>query len=167
MLIERQMAVWLLMKIEDRGRVSDILFFIFGKRYSEDDLNQIRLPEKPPTSYPHMFWGYASMKSRDLSGDEIQDGAYNVPSGDILPVTDGHEQMTAIGVVPQFREEEFGLIVAGYLSAPPKYNGLSIAYITKEFIQKRPSGRILKNIDIWNIGIVATPMNAVCRLQYI
>lgn len=163
-MFEHRFALQLLMSGMDVRDVCLRMSFVFGREYSEVMISQLRPPENKP--FKHVFWGYGSMYSRDLSGDEISPGAYLFPRS-VVPMKVGHKGRGSIGQVMHSREDRFGLIVSGCLGASPLHRGLSIGYRTKKYNKRPDGGRLLKSISVFHIAFVPTPMNPSCLAHFI
>ena len=129
--------------------------------------------------------GYASRFSEaDLSGDIVQRGAFSaslLSRTDPFPMLFGHQTQTPIGIWDRVFEDDVGLFVAGRildgasqarrLVETRAVSGLSIGYRTRRFLGRsngRPStGRILTDIDLWEVSVVAFPMLRSARITHI
>lgn len=129
--------------------------------------------------------GYASrFDEADLSGDIVRRGAFSaslLSCVDPFPMLFGHKTNTPIGVWDRVIEDGQGLFVAGRIldEAGPAcrlvescaVSGLSIGYRTKRSTLRfsgRPSGgRILTEIDLWEVSVVAFPMLRSARITHI
>jgi HK97 family phage prohead protease len=128
--------------------------------------------------------GYASrFGQRDLSSDQVQKGAFSasvlaLPDGR-LPMLFGHETSEPIGVWDRVMEDATGLFVSGRLFAGRTKNrrvarlikegavsGLSIGYRVRRQI-KTQQGRLLTELDLWEVSVVAFPMLREARLTQI
>ena len=89
----------------------------------------------------------------------------------------GHQTDTPIGIWDRIVEDDIGLFVVGRIlegAAPTRrlvesgaVSGLSIGYRTRR-AQPRPSGgRILTDIDLWEVSVVAFPMLRSARVTHI
>ena len=125
--------------------------------------------------------GYASrFDEPDLSGDIVRRGAF---SGSLLSRTDpfpmlfGHQTDTPIGVWDRVVEDDIGLLVAGRILGaedPSRrlvesraVSGLSIGYRTRRSSDRSAGGRILTEIDLWEVSVVAFPMLRSARITTI
>ncbi|MEM6711475.1 MAG: HK97 family phage prohead protease [Pseudomonadota bacterium] len=132
---------------------------------------------------PFEFAGYASVFSlADLSGDRVQMGAFGRslkargPSG--LRMLWNHDPAEPIGVWTAVREDLYGLYVEGHLTPGVEraqaltalikdgaVDGLSIGFHTVRADRKRgTSGRRLIDVDLWEISLVAFPMQPGARI---
>jgi HK97 family phage prohead protease len=129
--------------------------------------------------------GYASrFDEPDLSGDIVRRGAFAaglLSRTDPFPMLFGHETNTPIGVWDRVVEDGEGLFVAGRIldvSGPTRrlvesraVSGLSIGYRAKRFVPRflgrQSGGRILTEIDLWEVSVVAFPMLRSARITTI
>jgi HK97 family phage prohead protease len=125
--------------------------------------------------------GYASrFFEADLSGDIVQRGAFSaslLSRADPFPMLFGHQTDTPIGVWDRIFEDEIGLFVAGRIldTAPsPRrlvesgaVSGLSIGYRTRRSNSRPSGGRILTDIDLWEVSVVAFPMLRSAQITHI
>ncbi len=125
--------------------------------------------------------GYASrFGEADLSGDIVQRGAFSaslLSRADPFPMLFGHQTDTPIGVWDRIFEDEIGLFVAGRIldTAPsPRrlvesgaVSGLSIGYRTRRSNSRPSGGRILTDIDLWEVSVVAFPMLRSAQITHI
>jgi HK97 family phage prohead protease len=116
--------------------------------------------------------GYASRFGEvDLCGDIVLRGAFSaslLTRIDPFPMLFGHKTDAPIGIWDRVFEDDVGLCVAGrILGGAPQarrlvearaVSGLSIGYRVRRS-QSRPSGgRLLSEIDLWEVSVVAFPM---------
>ena len=125
--------------------------------------------------------GYASrFNEADLSGDIVKRGAFSaslLSRAAPFPMLFGHQTDTPIGVWDRVAEDEIGLFVAGRIleAAEPTrrlvesraVSGLSIGYRTRRATSRPPGGRILTDIDLWEVSVVAFPMLRTARITHI
>lgn len=128
--------------------------------------------------------GYASLFGQsDLSGDRVTRGAFAasllaLPDGR-LPMLFGHDTATPIGVWDRLFEDQTGLFVSGRvfggsdiakrtarLIQEGAVSGLSIGYRVNRSI-RRDGGRILSDLDLWEVSVVAFPMLRTARITQI
>jgi len=125
--------------------------------------------------------GYASLFDlEDLGGDVVVRGAFadSLAKVRTVPMLSQHEAADPIGVWTDLVEDPRGLFVRGeILDVTPKgrstrglvergvLDGLSIGFRTRGFTPRRPRGRHLTAIDLWEISIVTFPMLPQARLQ--
>mgnify|MGYP000017629567 CR=1 FL=1 len=128
--------------------------------------------------------GYASrFGETDMSGDRVASGAF---AGSLLaleaprlPMLFGHQTDTPIGVWDRLYEDRNGLFVSGRIFAGSSLadrtmrliregavSGLSIGYRTRRQIA-RTGGRTLTDIDLWEVSVVAFPMQRSARITQI
>lgn len=125
--------------------------------------------------------GYASrFDAPDLSGDIVRRGAFSaalLSRTDPFPMLFGHQTDTPIGVWDRVVEDDVGLFVAGRIldAADPSrrlvesraVSGLSIGYRTRRSSDRSAGGRILTEIDLWEVSVVAFPMLRSARITNI
>jgi len=128
--------------------------------------------------------GYASRFGQtDLSGDQVQRGAFSaslLTRSEPFPMLFGHQTETPIGVWDRVFEDEVGLFVAGRifggsdlstttarLVCEGAVSGLSIGYRARRSIPRTKGGRILSDIDLWEVSVVAFPMLRSARITQI
>ncbi|WP_409433480.1 HK97 family phage prohead protease [Litorimonas sp. RW-G-Af-16] len=128
--------------------------------------------------------GYASLFGQpDLSGDQVQRGAFaasllKLPDGR-LPMLFGHETDQPIGVWDRLLEDRSGLFVSGRVFsgsarservrrwiAEGAVSGLSIGYRVRRKSQTS-QGRLLLDLDLWEVSVVAFPMLRSARITQI
>ena len=129
--------------------------------------------------------GYASrFGEADLSGDIVRRGAFSaslLSRTDPFPMLFGHQTNTPIGIWDRVFEDDVGLFVAGRilegagqarrLVEARAVSGLSIGYRTRRFFGRSNSspatGRILTELDLWEVSVVAFPMLRSARITTI
>ena len=125
--------------------------------------------------------GYASRFGEvDLSGDIVQRGAFSaalLSRSAPFPMLFGHQTQTPIGVWDRVFEDNIGLYVAGRLLDEASkarrlvesgaVSGLSIGYRTRRAAPRKSGGRILTEIDLWEVSVVAFPMLRSARITHI
>ena len=125
--------------------------------------------------------GYASrFDEPDLSGDTVRRGAFAaslLSRREPFPMLFGHATNTPIGVWDRVIEDGEGLFVAGRIldaGGPTRrlvetraVSGLSIGYRTKRSTPLAGGGRILTEIDLWEVSVVAFPMLRSARITQI
>ena len=125
--------------------------------------------------------GYASrFGEADLSGDIVERGAFSaslLSRAGPFPMLFGHQTDTPIGIWDRIVEDEIGLFVAGRIledAAPAcrlvesgAVSGLSIGYRTIRAKSRPTGGRILTDIDLWEVSVVAFPMLRSARITQI
>lgn len=128
--------------------------------------------------------GYASLFGQvDLGGDTIMAGAFAASILKLkqgrLPMLYGHETAQPIGVWDRITEDQTGLFVSGYIIQGTKdtqrlsrlikdgaLSGLSIGY--RVIRQNRSArGRALIELDLWEVSVVAFPMQRDARITQI
>ena len=128
--------------------------------------------------------GYASLFGiADQGGDVIAAGAYAgslariAARGDRVRMLWQHDPAHPIGVWEEIREDSRGLWVRGRLLpevarareaaalvAAGAIDGLSIGYRTRR-AEKAAAGRLLHEIELWEVSLVTFPMLAEARGQ--
>jgi len=125
--------------------------------------------------------GYASrFDEADLSGDIVRRGAFSaslLSRSDPFPMLFGHATHRPVGVWDRVVEDGEGLFVAGRIldtAGPTRrlvetraVNGLSIGYRAKRFGPLASGGRVLTEIDLWEVSVVAFPMLRSARITTI
>jgi HK97 family phage prohead protease len=128
--------------------------------------------------------GYASLFGQtDLSGDVVSPGAFAasilaLPDGR-LPMLFGHETTAPIGVWDRIFEDKTGLFASGrliggtpstdrtaQLISDGAVSGLSIGYRVCRSV-RNGSGRLLAELDLWEVSVVAFPMLRSARITQI
>lgn len=128
--------------------------------------------------------GYASVFDQvDLGGDSVKSGAFassilQLKDGR-LPMLFGHETAAPIGVWDRITEDRTGLFVSGRiitgsaqadrtirLIREGALNGLSIGYRVRRKVTSA-RGRILTELDLWEVSVVAFPMQRSARITQI
>ena len=125
--------------------------------------------------------GYASrFGEADLSGDIVQRGAFAaslLERNEPFPMLFGHQTDTPIGVWDRILEDACGLFVEGRILGPTSIagrlveagavSGLSIGYRARRFHTRAAGGRLLTDIDLWEVSVVAFPMLRSARITQI
>ena len=125
--------------------------------------------------------GYASVFAlADLAGDVVERGAFaaSLRARGSVPMLFQHDPGEPVGVWTHLREDSRGLFVRGeILPDGPRgrtvaglvmrgaVNGLSIGFRTRRSAPRRPRGRALYEIDLWEVSIVTFPMLPQARLS--
>lgn len=128
--------------------------------------------------------GYASLFGiKDLAQDVVKEGAFKNTLINIVPFTDikmlyQHDMRQKIGSWTKVVEDDRGLYVEGLIDDKSSESilaqklikgkslrGLSIGFRTLDF-EPLGQGRLLKEIDLREISIVAHPMNLLCTFTY-
>lgn len=127
--------------------------------------------------------GYASLFGlADLNRDVVEVGAFSrgLRQRGVRGVRMlfQHDAGEPVGVWDEIREDAKGLFVRGrVLAAGPRgkatsamiregaVDGLSIGFRTERFSPRTGGGRILQQIDLWEISIVTFPMLPQARLR--
>lgn len=133
--------------------------------------------------------GYASLFGEaDLQGDIVRRGAFAASllkhGGAGLPMLMAHDTSEPIGVWERIFEDRSGLFVSGRILAGSAradraialvrsgaISGLSIGYKTRRAAPRRSGpkggGRLLSELDLWEVSVVAFPMLRSARLTQI
>tara|TARA_R110001599_G_scaffold11987_3_gene56329 strand:- start:1344 stop:1859 length:516 start_codon:yes stop_codon:yes gene_type:complete len=126
------------------------------------------------------FAGYAAIFDRvDRGGDIIRRGAFGAfPEGRALPLLWQHDPLRRIGTVDFVREDRRGLRVIGTISTTTRagrtaarmlqgkaLKGLSFGYRVKR--AEGVSPRELLDLDVAEISLVTSPMQALARVHYV
>lgn len=125
----------------------------------------------------------AVFRNRDLGGDIIAPGAFakslKQPKQKVRPMLWMHKPDAVIGRWDSMKESDEGLIVKGVLADTDLGNeihtllkmeavrGLSIGYEVADFSYDKSGGRILKEIDLWEVSVVSMPMNPLATIQHV
>lgn len=128
--------------------------------------------------------GYASVfGAPDQSGDIVQSGAYQVSlaalarEGRCVKMLWQHDPTRPIGVWDDIHEDGKGLFVKGRilpnvqggaeaiaLIEAGAIDGLSIGYRTLKSEKKSKKGRLLHELDLWEVSLVTFPMLPQARV---
>lgn len=134
-----------------------------------------------------MIEGYASLFGvRDAGGDTVMRGAYTrtlaamAETGRRVKMLWQHDPSQPIGVWDEVREDDWGLHVKGRilddvakgretiaLIGAGAIDGLSIGYRTVAADRVPGGGRMLKELDIWEVSMVTFPMLQSARIDAI
>ncbi|WP_300529568.1 HK97 family phage prohead protease [Maricaulis sp.] len=125
--------------------------------------------------------GYASLFGlADLSGDVVLTGAFaqSLRQGRSVPMLFQHDPGEPIGVWRALVEDAKGLRVRGEILGETArgrsaqalvkrgaVDGLSIGFRTRRSRPRRPRGRYLAAIDLFEISVVTFPLLPQARLQ--
>lgn len=129
--------------------------------------------------------GYASIfGATDKGGDVVQRGAYGASlnklatAGGKVKMLWQHDPMQPIGVWEEIREDDKGLFVKGRLLTEVQggrealallqagaIDGLSIGYRTVRSEKSGKGGRLLHEIELWEVSLVTFPMLTEARAQ--
>lgn len=125
--------------------------------------------------------GHASLFDlQDLGGDVVRPGAFTASLRDHagFPMLFQHDPGEPVGVWREIREDRRGLFVRGEIApSGPRgrtaldlvrrgaVTGLSIGFRTRSARTRRPRGRDLIDIDLWEISLVTFPMLPQARLR--
>ncbi|PIB24967.1 peptidase U35 [Amylibacter kogurei] len=128
--------------------------------------------------------GYASVfGAADQGGDVVQKGAYAASlqalrdAGRSVKMLWQHDPTKPIGVWDEIFEDDHGLFVKGHvlenvqagaealsLVQAGAIDGLSIGYRTKQAQKDAKGGRILNELDLWEVSLVTFPMLPEARV---
>lgn len=133
------------------------------------------------TAAPIMIEGYASLFGvADQMGDVVRQGAFRAAlarRADPLPMLLQHEPRLQAGIWREAREDRRGLFVRGEIAvaAPAAaharrflargMDGLSIGFVPV-VAHPRGNGRLLEEIDLIEVSLVAHPMQPLARLSW-
>ncbi len=129
--------------------------------------------------------GHASLfGATDQGGDVVQKGAYAASLGRLARQGHGvkmlwqHDPTRPIGVWDEVREDERGLFVKGRLLLEVQaareahvllqagaIDGLSIGYRTIRSEKSAAGGRLLHEVELWEVSLVTFPMLPQARVQ--
>ncbi len=129
--------------------------------------------------------GYASLYgAADQGGDVVQAGAYGASlaalatAGGSVKMLWQHDPARPIGVWDEVREDARGLFVRGRLLTEVQagrealallkagaIDGLSIGYRTRRAEKAAAGGRLLHEIELWEVSLVTFPMLPEARVQ--
>lgn len=129
--------------------------------------------------------GYASLfGATDQGGDIVASGAYAASlqrlaaSGGRVKMLWQHDPAQPIGVWDEIREDNRGLWVKGRLLteiargaeaaaliAAGAIEGLSIGYRTKRARKGEDGGRVLTEVELWEVSLVTFPMLPAARVM--
>ncbi|MFQ1700660.1 HK97 family phage prohead protease [Loktanella agnita] len=118
--------------------------------------------------------GYASLFGKsDQGGDTVQKGAYatSLAKGRSIKMLWQHDPAQPIGVWDEVREDTRGLWVKGRLLTDVAkgreaasligagaIDGLSIGYRTVKACKNDKGGRLLSELELWEVSLVTFPM---------
>lgn len=124
--------------------------------------------------------GYASLFGRrDQGGDVVEPGAYrgSLSAGRQIKMLWQHDPAQPIGVWDEVHEDARGLYVKGRLLedvargreaaalvAAGAIDGLSIGYRTIKAAKDDRGGRLLTELELWEISLVTFPMLPAARV---
>lgn len=129
--------------------------------------------------------GYASVFGKcDQGGDIVQKGAYQTSlerlhrAGRRVKMLWQHDPSCPIGIWDEVREDSEGLWVKGRILADIQagaealtllragaIEGLSIGYRTIRATKSAEAGRLLHEIDLWEVSLVTFPMLPEARVE--
>lgn len=129
--------------------------------------------------------GYASLfGSQDQGGDIVETGAYAASlarlkeAGRAVKMLWQHDPTQPIGVWDTVLEDNKGLYVSGRILPDVQagaealsllkagaIDGLSIGYRTVQAAKANNGGRLLKEIDLWEVSLVTFPMLPEARVH--
>ena len=124
--------------------------------------------------------GYASVfGSKDQSGDQVAKGAFaaSLAKSTSVKMLWQHDPAQPIGVWDEIREDASGLFVKGRLLTEVQagrealallkagaIDGLSIGYRAVRSEKTAGGGRILREIELWEVSLVTFPMLREARV---
>lgn len=118
--------------------------------------------------------GYASIFNlEDSAGDIIEPGAFkNAVSRRKVILLWQHDQTKPIGVINELYEDHKGLVIKATINGATQYgsdakslieqgaiDGFSIGFYTKKSYLGKHGGRVITDIDLWEVSIVTFPCN--------
>jgi len=106
---------------------------------------------------PLLIEGHASLFSlADLSGDVVLRGAFadSLRAGKSVPMLFQHDPSEPVGLWTELHEDQRGLFVKG-------------GFRTRRSAPRRPRGRSLIAVDLWEVSIVTFPMLPQARLRLV
>ena len=132
----------------------------------------------------HLIEGYASLfGARDAGGDVVQQGAYSASlaalaaAGRRVKMLWQHDPAEPIGTWDDVREDDRGLHVRGRLLTgvarareaaalleAGAIDGLSIGYRTRRATKDERGGRLLTELELWEVSLVTFPMLPEARV---
>lgn len=132
----------------------------------------------------HVIAGYASLFGQsDHGGDTVSPGAYRdslssmAGRGIRVKMLWQHDPREPIGVWDEVREDNRGLFVQGRLLKETRrgreaaaligagaIDGLSIGYRTRKASRSGHGGRVLQEIELWEVSLVTFPMLPEARV---
>ena len=145
----------------------------------------IQLGEQIGLSEDNRIAGYASIFGKaDQGGDRVERGAYKASlarlskAGRSVKMLWQHDPAHPIGVWDEVREDKKGLYVSGRILENVRagaetlallkagaIDGLSIGYRTVKAQRSNEGGRVLNEIDLWEVSVVTFPMLPEARVQ--
>lgn len=140
--------------------------------------------EVPTLAEGHVIAGYASLfGARDQGGDVVAPGAYGASlkrmaaEGRRVKMLWQHDPAQPLGTWDEVREDARGLWVKGRLLdsvgrareaaaliAAGAIDGLSIGYRTVRALKAADGGRLLSELDLWEVSLVTFPMLSGARV---
>ncbi len=129
-----------------------------------------------PRSGPLLIEGYASLFGiEDRSGDLVRAGAFarSLSTGSV-PMLLQHKSGAIAGVWTRIVETAEGLFVRGRIESKTAahlvcggLNGLSIGFRPRVWMPRPEGGRVLAQVDLVEISLVADPMLPAARFEQI
>jgi len=143
-----------------------------------------RLDAPPEVTDGTGIAGYASVfGARDQGGDVVAPGAYAASlkalaaAGRRVKMLWQHDPTQPIGIWDEVREDAKGLFVKGRilpeiargreaaaLLAAGAIDGLSIGYRTRKAAKAAQGGRLLSELELWEVSLVTFPMLPEARI---
>lgn len=118
--------------------------------------------------------GYASIFNfEDSAGDIISPGAFkNAIAKKKVMLLWQHDQTKPIGVIEELYEDNKGLVIKATINGSTQYgkdakslieqgaiNSFSIGFYTKKSFLGQHGGRVITEVDLWEVSIVTFPCN--------
>lgn len=134
-------------------------------------LHAERLISKP---LPRLIEGYAAIFGRaDLIGDVIRAGAFSRSlRGGLPPMLLQHRAGAIVGRWVRLVETGRGLFVRGLIESEPAaqlardgLDGLSIGFRPRVWADRAAGGRLLADVELVEVSLVAEPMQPAARFQ--
>ena len=137
-------------------------------------------PVQIPLHNAPRFAGYAALFNvADAAKDIIKPGAFKhslSKHGKRLPIFWQHRPEQVVGFVESVSEDARGLRIIGQLDNPASraaetlqrgaVNGLSFGYRATRY-RKTPSGRVLDEVDLFEISLVTHPLQHGARVHLV
>lgn len=133
--------------------------------------------QKPPLRHSILIEGYASLfGAADASGDVVRAGAFARSLRDgAVPMLLQHRNGAVAGRWVRILEDGRGLFVRGLVESESAralvsdhgLNGLSIGFRPRVWVPRGERGRVLADVDLVEVSLVAEPMLGSARFQVV
>lgn len=139
-------------------------------------MNAAARHQPSPRSTSLLIEGYASLFGvEDRSGDVVRAGAFaRSLSGRSVPMLLQHKPGAIVGVWTRVVETGEGLFVRGRIESHTAshlvrdgLNGLSIGFRPRVWMPRPEGGRVLAQVDLIEISLVADPMLPAARFEHV